>query len=139
MLSALTYACMLVGVNQEPVSEVSSETLVFYMMLVGAGMFGLMLAPSGRIPLPRNALGWGSVAGIVLLPSILSFFGTAWAIRLVGSTPVAIIGALEPVTAVALGMLFLRERPTPLNFAGIALILAAVVLVVLRGTPRGAK
>lgn len=49
---------------------------------------------------------------IALLPTMVSYFTTALAIQLVGPTPVAILGALEPLTAVVIGVLVFHESLT---------------------------
>lgn len=55
----------------------------------------------------------------------------AIAIHEVGTTPTAIMGALEPLTAVAIGVIVFGESMTLRLMVGIVLILAAVSLIVL--------
>jgi drug/metabolite transporter (DMT)-like permease len=57
---------------------------------------------------------------------------TAWAIQRIGSTQTALFGALEPVTAVALGIIFLGESINLREFLGMVLIFVSVTLVVYR-------
>ena len=49
----------------------------------------------------------------------------------VGVTPTSIMGALEPLTAVAIGVTVFGESFTARLVAGIVLILVAVLLIVL--------
>ena len=53
------------------------------------------------------------------------------AVHEVGATPTAIMGALEPLTAVAIGVLLFGESLTLRLMAGIVLILLAVMVIVL--------
>jgi drug/metabolite transporter (DMT)-like permease len=53
------------------------------------------------------------------------------AVHEVGATPTAIMGALEPLTAVAIGVLVFGELFTIKLAVGIVLILSAVLLIVL--------
>lgn len=53
------------------------------------------------------------------------------AVQHVGATPTAILGALEPLTAVAIGVMIFGEMLTPRLIVGILFILFAVMLVVL--------
>ena len=53
------------------------------------------------------------------------------AVHEVGATPTAIMGALEPLTAVAIGILVFDELLTGRLVIGIVLILLAVLLIVL--------
>ena len=49
-----------------------------------------------------------------------------------GATPTAIMGALEPLTAVAIGALVFGESLTFRLAVGIVLILSAVMLIVMK-------
>ena len=53
------------------------------------------------------------------------------AVHEVGATPTAIMGALEPLTAVAIGVMVFGESLTFKLMVGIVLILSAVLLIVL--------
>ena len=53
------------------------------------------------------------------------------AVHEVGATPTAIMGALEPLTAVAIGVLIFGESFTLRLAVGVVLILSAVLLIVL--------
>ena len=54
-----------------------------------------------------------------------------YAARYLGSTPTAILGALEPTTAVLIGVFVFSEPFSLRLLLGIVLILAAVIIVVL--------
>jgi drug/metabolite transporter (DMT)-like permease len=68
-----------------------------------------------------------------LLPTAISFLCTTAAIQYIGSTPVAILGALEPATAVFFGVVVFGEELTPREFTGLMLIILAVTAVVAGG------
>ena len=55
----------------------------------------------------------------------------AMAIRCIGSTSTAIMGALEPVTAIIVGVTLFGEVLTPRLLSGILLILFSVMLIIL--------
>ena len=54
-----------------------------------------------------------------------------YAAKYIGSTPTAILGALEPTTAVLIGVFVFAEPFTLRLLLGIVLILASVTIVVL--------
>ena len=58
----------------------------------------------------------------------------AQAIRCIGSTPTAILGALEPVTALFFGVVVFGEQLTFRIVTGVVLILVAVT-VIIAGKP----
>ena len=65
------------------------------------------------------------------MPTVLSLVLMTIAVHEVGATPTAIMGALEPLTAVAIGVMVFGESFTARLVAGIVLILVAVLLIVL--------
>jgi drug/metabolite transporter (DMT)-like permease len=74
-----------------------------------------------------SSWGWGFMLGAV--PTVLSLIFMVKAVKIIGSTPTAILGALEPVTAVSIGVLVFGEILTVRLGIGIALILGSVVLI----------
>jgi drug/metabolite transporter (DMT)-like permease len=67
-----------------------------------------------------------------LVPTVLSLIFMVKAVKIIGSTPTAILGALEPVTAVAIGVLVFGEILTGRLVAGIILILGSTVLIAVK-------
>lgn len=130
MVSALTYALYIIGVNRPRLRNVDGMTIIFYSLAVGTALYGFQALLAGHLTLPKAPLGWGCAAGLALVPTILAVIGTTLSIRLIGPTPAAVLGALEPVSAVLVGTLAFGERLTPRILLGIVLILAAVTLIV---------
>ena len=71
---------------------------------------------------------------LALLPTMLSLICTTRAISYIGSTPTAILGALEPVTAIFFGITLFGETLTPREVMGITIIIASVTIVVAGGS-----
>lgn len=132
MASSLAYALYIVALNRARLA-CSAEKLTFYVLLFCLPFVLLHEALAGHpLPQPLTTLPlllWALMLAVV--PTLLSLVLMARAVRLVGSTPTAILGALEPLTAVALGVTFLGETLTPRLCAGILLILGAVALITL--------
>ena len=68
------------------------------------------MAWNGFTPV-TGALGWTCVLSLALFPTIISLVTMVIAIHNIGSTPTAILGALEPVTALVIGVCVFGERP----------------------------
>ena len=81
----------------------------------------LQAVPSGWL--------WADTLALAILPTALSMICIAQAIHYIGSTPTAILGALEPVTALFFGVLLFHETLTPRLIVGILMILIAVTLI----------
>ena len=139
MLSSLSYAIYIVGVNRPGLRQVPTVELIFYVLLTGALLFGLkiVLTPGARFTTPTHWYMWGCVVALALLPTVVSFLCTTSAIQYIGPTPTAILGALEPVTAVVIGVTVFSEHLTGRDWVGLVLIIAAVTLVVGGGSITG--
>ncbi len=132
MISALAYALYIIVVNKSGI-VMSSVKLTFYAMLscwVCIVLYAL-LTPAGPVELLQKPSEWGFAILLGLVPTVISLVFMAMAIQRIGSTPTAIMGALEPVTAVVLGILVFGEVLTMRISAGICLILLSVMLIIL--------
>lgn len=130
MLSALSYAIYLVWVNRPRFQAVPTITLTFYVILFGSAIFICQKLAQPPLRLPSTPAMWGCALCLGLLPTAVSLTCTTAAIQAIGSTPTAILGALEPITAVVIGVAVFGETLTPRDLLGLALILAAVTMVI---------
>jgi drug/metabolite transporter (DMT)-like permease len=78
---------------------------------------------------------WLALGYLIVVGSIVAFSAYGIAVRALPTATVATYAYVNPVIAVLLGTLILNERLTPAMFAGGALIVGAVVLVVRRSPP----
>lgn len=130
--SALTYAVYIVAVNKTSLAKVATLTVTFYVLLFGLSLFLVRLLASEQplFPTLPDWKLWGCVAGLAIFPTALSFGCTNGAIQSIGSTPTAILGAFEPVTAVIIGVFAFGEVLTPRIICGLVMIIVAVILVI---------
>lgn len=132
--SALSYAIYIVGVNRPGLKEQATLKVTFYVLLFGLSLFIVRLWFDGGISLPTRWWLWGNLLALAVFPTAISFLCTTSAIQRIGSTPTAILGALEPVTAIFFGITVFGERLTARDCMGITLILVAVTVVVAGGS-----
>lgn len=132
LISALSYAVYMVAIKKVPtLKRVNYSTLTFYVMLFGLAVFLFNLKFGLELQALRSPLAWFCAAALAVFPTILSLETMTISIKLIGPTLSAILGALEPVTAVFFGVIVFHEQMTPRIAAGIVLILSAVLLIVL--------
>ena len=132
LLSSLSYAIYLVGLNKTRVRTIASMPVTFYVLCFGFLLFVWRICFGGAFTLPQHGVMWLNLIALGLLPTVVSLLLTAWAIQRIGSTQTALFGALEPVTAVVLGIIFLGESINLREFMGMVLIFVSVTLVVYR-------
>ena len=131
MVSAGTYAIYIIFVNvSKTIREIPTTKLLFYVLSAGT-FFYLCLIPCGfELTLPEQNLDWLSLTALAIIPTVLSLACTTRAIQLIGSTPTAIFGALEPVSAVILSVAVLGQSLTTRDLLGGLLIIIATTIVV---------
>ena len=130
MVSALSYAIYIVGVNRSILKEIATLKLTFYILLFGMTLF-LVRVDFGKSLLTVDAWYlWGNLIALAIFPTAISFLCTTQAVQYIGSTPTAILGALEPVTAVFFGVTIFGESLTPRLCCGIVLIILAVTFII---------
>ncbi len=130
LVSSLTYAIYIVGVNQTKLRYMATLKVIFYVLSFGLLVFLIKIIIQDNFTPPLSILAWINLLGLAIFPTAISFLCTTSAIQLIGPTPTAILGALEPVTAVAIGVFFFGESLTPRIILGMALIIMAVSLII---------
>ena len=128
--SALAYAIYIVGVNRSGLKDVATLTVTFHVLSWGVLLFVVRLCMTGGLTLPDKWYLWANLVSLAVFPTAISLICTTSAIQYIGSTPTAILGALEPVTAVLIGVTVFGERLTVREIAGLVLIIGAVTMVV---------
>lgn len=131
LISALTYAIYIITVNRSQL-KMSSFKINFYVLFFCAlGMAIYSFVADEPLMLPQNAISWVYVGWLAIVPAIMALTLMVYAAKLVGSTTTAILGALEPLTAVLIGIFVFDEVFSVNLLIGIVLILAAVTMIVV--------
>ena len=137
LVSALTYALYIIVVDKSPLA-MSSFKINFYVLFYCAAGMALFALLSGQpLQLPPTPRAWLWVGWLAIVPAIMALVMMVYAAKYLGSTPTAILGALEPTTAVLIGIFVFGEPFGPRLLVGIVLILAAVTIIVLSKSARG--
>ena len=131
LISSLTYAVYIVVVNRTHISMPPFK-MTFYIMMFAAiiiGIYSFCVPGSHLMPIPSwTAFGW--ICMVAIVPTIIAMTMLNIGIQNAGSTPTAIVGALEPVTAVCISVFVFDGLFTARLAIGIVLILAAVLLII---------
>ena len=97
----------------------------------------LLLAPSGDLV---SGQGFALVLYLGAIPTALAYLLFAHGLERLGAAETSTLTLAEPLTATALGVIALGERPGLAAAAGAALVLAGLALLALRsGDPRPAR
>ncbi len=131
LASAFLYAFYIVGVKSiKSIKSMNSAKLSFYVMLFGLLVYVVNLKFCTNLQGLTTITAWLFVIGLAIFPTIISLETIGIAIKLIGSTNTAILGALEPLTAIFFGILFFNESLTLRISIGVILILFGVFLII---------
>ena len=128
MFAALTAIFAKVGVE-----NINSDLATFIRTLVVLATLGLLLAATGQFQAP------GSISGRTYLFLLLSGLGTgaSWlcyfrALKLGDAARVAPVDKLSIVLVAVFASIFLGEKLSPVNWLGVVLCTAGIILVAVR-------
>ena len=130
LLSSFLYADYIVLVNKASLALSAVKLTFFVLIFCSLTMVSWSLFDGSPIVLLPTAKMWFFGCFLAFVPTVLSLALMAVAVKEIGSTPTAIMGALEPLTAVVIGVTVFGEAFTLRLALGIVLILASVVLIV---------
>lgn len=132
LMTVVTYATYIVGVNQSGVERTDPVILTFYVFVSSTAMFATYAAFTGGIqPIADRSTLYGLLL-LALLPTVISDFTLILAVKYVGSTVTAILGSMEPLVAVLVGVLYFSEHFGIKGVVGLMLVLTAVIMVIMR-------
>ncbi len=130
-LAALSYAFYMVIVNiSRRINLVSGTFLGFITLVIGSVMFFCVSQPAGIAAIP-DLKALGLVMGLGLVPTIGALVTMTYATRTVGATTTAVLGVMEPITAMAIGVLIFDEGLTIYVVLGFLLTAGAIVFMTL--------
>ena len=136
LLGALVYALYIVIVNKVRI-ESSGVKISFYSMLFSSFYFlvkSLLLRES--ITISSWALA-GDLTLFAIITTSLSLVTLVYAVRYIGSTPTAIMGAFEPIVAVLISVGLFGEQLTPsLVIGGMVIITGVLIDILFRKHPK---
>lgn len=109
-------------------------------MLASVAFLALLALPEGAVAtVSRLGAGAWAAVGFIGLSSGLAYFGWLWALGRLPPTQVTVFLSLSPITAALLGALLLGEAVSPLTLAGLAAVVAGLVVALRVRAKRGPK
>ena len=131
-ISIFSYGGYIIGVRKTRAVAINSTVLTCYVMGLGALFFiiggylteGIRLETQGKV--------WLYILGLALPATAISNMALVKAIKHIGPTLTSIFGAMEPLTAVFIGIVVFHETSTIGGILGMLLIIIAVFIVVVK-------
>ena len=130
--TVLTYTSDIVGVKKSRISRLDPMIQAFYVLLFSACFFLVYALSTTGAPLPGKWHLWQNLLLLALVPTVVSNLTLVLAIKEIGSTMTSILGSMEPLTAVLVGVLHFGEKFGLDSASGLILIITAVIIVILQ-------
>ena len=132
VMSALTYAVYIVTVNKSDL-YLPPVKLAFFVMLFGVATIVIhsLFRAEDHLQMLTTMSQWKWVVMLAIMPTVISLVLMVIAVKHIGSTPTAIMGALEPVTAVVVGVMVFSEDFSLRVAVGILLIMVAISMIIV--------
>jgi drug/metabolite transporter (DMT)-like permease len=112
-----------------------SRPVTLYMAAIASVLLIAFCAAHGKFVLPQTSLGWVGFVGAAAFYAfaMIAFF---IAVSMIGPVRASLLSYAEPMIAAGLGIILLGEALAPVQIAGLALVVAALVSSTL-WQPRG--
>ena len=132
LLSGVCYAVYLVLVSTvKRINQQNSQKLTFYVLMFSGAFFMLSTLQGGGLQIIPSTSAGINLLLMATLPTLLSNLALVRSVKNIGSTLTSVLGAMEPLTAIIVGILVFDESLRGLMIVGIILILVSVSLIVL--------
>lgn len=131
-VSVFSYAGYIVGVRMTRAVQINSTVLTCYVMGLGTVLYFIGALTTSGLRLVADGYTWLIILGLALPATAISNITLVRAIKYAGPTLTSILGAMEPLTAVVIGVFVFKELFTLNSAIGIILILLAVSVVIFR-------
>ena len=132
LISGLGYALYLVAIGQMKKLEVKGLKLTFYVFFLSTLILLTGMFTFGNIESIGNTTNLTNLLLLAFIPTVISNLTLVEAIKRIGSTLTSVLGAMEPVTAVIVGIFVFNEAFTTTIAIGITLIISAVCVIILK-------
>ena len=137
LISAFSFAAYYIVMKRVKADKIEVVKFTTWVMMLSAVYFiACAFIFDGKLTIVTDGRSWLNILGLGLWATMVSNITGVKAVRRIGPTQTSILGALQPVTAVILGVLFLREHLYLRSCVGILLILISVSIVVMHQKKR---
>ncbi len=131
MISALAYGAYIIVVNKSCVQNVNPIRLTFWVTIFGSLVLALRLGMLTQLHPIESLPAVAYLVALAVFPTIIAMVTLAIAIRNIGSTYTSIMGSMEPITALVIGVSLFNETLSLQMMLGVFLIISAVTALVV--------
>lgn len=138
VLSTITYGTYIVALNRPRLKAMNADVLTFWVLAFSAVLYLLMAVGRGTLEWVTTPRFLTDVSLLAILSTIISARLLVSAVKLIGSVTSSVLGTLEPIVAIIIGIFCFHESFGFWNIAGFLLVICAVMVVIVY-MPSGAR
>ena len=133
LVTIFTYGSYIIGVNNiKCIASMNGMKLTFYVLAFSCMLFMCnILVKGGEFQPLETFHQWWNILALAFIPTLVSDLTLVYAIQIIGSTITAILGCMEPLTAVLVGIAVFGEKLNISQGIGMVLVFIAVNLVII--------
>ena len=130
LISGMTFAIYLVGIDKLKLSKMNSMKLSFYFALTVSVVLGVFGFTTGQIVLNQPAISYVLMFGVAIMAQWLAVVFLQQGISVLGSSLARLFSMIVPVSCLVFGALLLNETVVIAQAIGCVLILGGVLILI---------
>ncbi len=139
MVASVAYAMYIICISQAKKHNISNDVLSCYHFFISSMILLAYALFRDAFMLPKSSTEIASLIALALSTAFISNLLLIMAIARIGSTLSAILGTLEPVVAVCIGIAIFNESASLAVLGGVALTITTVASITLIPFLRGTR
>lgn len=131
VLSTITYGTYIVALNRPRLKAMNPDVLTFWVLTFSALFYLLMAGGRGTLEWVTTPRFLTDVTLLAVLSTIVSARLLVSAVKMIGSVTSSVLGTLEPITAIIIGIFYFHEQFRFWNVLGFMMVICAVLVVIV--------
>lgn len=136
MVSGIFYSIYIIELGHNDLKGINSLVLTFYVSVfaaIGTFVYGIF---TQSLVFDIELKGIFAIIALAYICTVVALMAFAKAIKLIGSANAAILSTMEPITSIALGIIFFREPMTISIALGSLLILVSMIKLTVQNSSK---
>ncbi|MFI3271088.1 MAG: DMT family transporter [Pseudomonadota bacterium] len=139
LLCAFFAGMYVVTLQVTKINVANSSVITFYVLTVGASLLGIIGFTIDGLVIPHEPMQWVNIILLAVVTAALSNLALVASVKIIGSSLSAILGCLEPVTAMLIGVFVFHEVFSLENAVGMVLIMSSVFVIAITSHRQNAQ
>lgn len=131
LLSTVTYGIYIVALNRPLLKAMNPDVLTFWVLALTALFYIVLAVSMGTLRGVSEPHFLFDMTMLGVLSTVVSARLLVSAVKSIGSVSTSVLGTLEPITAILIGILVFHETFRFLNFIGFCMVVTAVLVVIV--------